>query len=293
MRFRNRVRSLGNPAGLAAFAAFGLLLLGPATTRADVVSGTSTGYGVYANLNLLNTNLLTLGPAGSRSGTAPAPYNNTGAPFAGVSASVPLLLNLSTGVINSSASSNVDGTAGPRQATATGGVDGTSLSLVPNAPPILPSVLTLSATTLSSTSTVSGDYGVLVPTGSSTIVGLTVSVLGANITIPGTIGPNTGIAIGLVVGLSIILNEQIVTTVGSGQTKIETNAVAIRLNGLNVAGLGLVSGEILLGHSEAFMQAQAAPPPAGVPEPSTLALLGIGGGMMLIGRRRWRGRATG
>ena len=92
--------------------------------------------------------------------------------------------------------------------------------------------------------------------------------------------PNTILFSG--VGLSIILNEQILSSGG-----IETNAIHIAFNDFAL-GTGLKNGDIILAHTEAFATTGSGGPGA-VPEPATWAMMLIGFGAVGAGmRRRWK-----
>lgn len=76
-------------------------------------------------------------------------------------------------------------------------------------------------------------------------------------------------------GLGIFLNEIDLTNPNG----VAANAIRITLNGGGLLAntvLAGVSGEIILGHSEAYMEIDTSTPPSAVPEPSSLLLLAVG-----------------
>lgn len=231
--------------------------------EAAAVSGASEGAGVQASVSLLvpllNLNIPNV------SGSAPAPYSLSDT-FASVKAPTSVL-TLNTGILTGSASSDVDGAAGSRTTSGTGTVNGTVLDVL--------SKVSLTASVLSSTSTITGDFGSLLANGSSIITNAVLTIdqplLLPNIVInlnasaaPNTVVSNAALA---ALGISVILNEQI-QSCSSFMCSLETNALHI---GLTPLGLQLASADVKLGHSYASMTAV-------VPEASewTMMLAGLG-----------------
>ncbi|MEP6663775.1 MAG: hypothetical protein ABJC04_08935, partial [Verrucomicrobiota bacterium] len=226
------------------------VLIGVSQTALGLdTQGSSSAYGLSANtqINDLNTLLgigvgVTLAPTPVVSGVAPAPYSvNNSLASVSASGSSALLgggsIGLSSGVLNVSASSTVDGGAGSRNAQASSSVanfiSGVSLTgrttLLNTA-----NLFNFSGLSLSSSSSVSGDYSAFTTLGSSSIIDAngagdgfaTFSILGVNFNVGvnalGQVAPNTtltinsasnasfsdGIGTDLTGSLSIILNEQ-------------------------------------------------------------------------------------
>jgi hypothetical protein len=164
---------------------------------------------------------------------------------------------LSTGVLNAAASSNVDGSPGPKEATASSSIVDFDLSLpaanpIPGLPPV--PLFGLSFDALSSESTVTGDQGSFTPEGNSSIVNLQGSGLLSplsDVVISGD--PNQGVTIPGIA--DIIINRQ-VSSCDAFDCFMTTDALYVNLLGLAV---------ITLGHSHAHLTA--------IPEPATTALM--------------------
>lgn len=162
---------------------------------------------------------------------------------------------LDTGVLNSSASSNVDGSAGPKTAESSSSIAYFDLDVIRSG---------LSADLISSYSNVSGDQGSFVAMGNSSILNLTGYGLfsGLNgVTITGA--PNQTLL--SLAGIEVIANRQM-----SSCTAFDCSQTtdALYVNVLGIANLTLASSSAHL----------AAP----IPEPATAAmlmagLLGMGG----------------
>jgi len=262
-----------------------------ASSAAAVTSISSSGYGLGVDLTVLGFLPVTLGPIASASGASPpGPYNATNSVLTlnstlGVG-SILDGLSVNTGVLTGSASSPWTPTP---TGTGTGTVNGlTSLTLSS----LLGSELGISATTISSTSSVSGS-GSLEAFGSTTIEDLVISgsAVGSTITVGGTVAVNPPVddVIFDAGGLEIELNRQVLTG-ANGPTStadgITTDALYIDFNSF-LLGTNLVSGDITVGESEAAI---TGPPTTGViPEPGTwgLFLAGFAGlGAALRVRRR-------
>ena len=158
------------------------------TANAEVVSAQSEGFGLQVEASvadLISVDVLELLPGQHSIGVAPSTYGET-SPVLGldVDASVglgglaSLDLLVADGLLSSGVASDVDGSAGSRQTTAYGQVNGLSLDLADVQTPILdaPALLSLTADTLRADASITGDYGSFTAAGSSVIQNLALSV---------------------------------------------------------------------------------------------------------------------
>lgn len=290
-----RLRAIVTLVGLAALAA----LAAPSTTSADMITfGASDAYGVSTHLSLTATNTVvataTVAPTPSVSGTAPLSYTLNDS-LASLSASqgviVPGTSNLLselTSLMTVVASSNVDNQPGFRFAQSSGVVnnlDGNVLNTLGLSGQVLSSFLSISATSVTSNSRVEGTPGSLTAIESAPIENLKLNVNGVSIlNLTGTgmvnFAPNTLVSFASpVAGLSVLLNEQILTGDGFNSRGITTNAIHVRFAGVATTA-GTLTGDLIIAHSSAQLRV--------VPEPGSLALLGCGGLAMagLTYRRR-------
>jgi hypothetical protein len=248
-----------------------------------VTAGASSGVGINVEVSAVGLATLDVGPLGTSSGTAPAPYSTSNS-VVSVNTSVVLGSVAATddgdGAINSSASSNVDGLGGARTASGSSTVNGLTIVLVDG---VLPAddLLNITATTLGSTSTSTGDFGALGSLGTSVIQDLNITVGGQAIyvNVDSSPAPNTTLVnAGGIIGLTIVLNEQIAGGNGTSSTSLTTNALHVYLSGVNFGGVTGIAGDIVIGNS--FSQLAA------IPEPSVAALAGLVGLVTLRRRRR-------
>ncbi len=220
------------------------------------------------------------------SGVAPAPYSASDSVLtvdisSGVLANpVPGLdplvtvADVQTGLVTSTATSNVDGLSGSRTATGEHVINGLDLSIVETLG--VADLLSISATTLEVSSEVSGDYGGLGSVGSLYVEDLIISVAGIAIPgygglgVTGFIAANTGVALtGPLLGTSLILNQQIVTGDGINSLSLTTNAISLDVSAINIDLVGALTGTVTVGPTSASLQASA------VPEPSSAILLSL------------------
>ena len=205
---------------------------------------------------------VTIGPLVPAAGSAPPPYNVTNSL---PSLSLPLL-GLTTGSLTDTASSSFPPT---ETGTATSTADDFSLDLR--------SIFDLSATTISSTSSVNGTPSA---TGSTTIADLSLTVAGQTIPFSGT--PSANDVIFSLPGLTVTLNQQIPDTTETAG--ITTNAIAINFTNFAV-GPNHVNGAVDIGQSMASI--------AIIPEPATWAMMLAGfAGLGFAGYRASRKRSA-
>lgn len=264
----------------------GLVLLA-SSASATVVSGSSSGYG--ANVDLSGVLGLQVGPLpNSASGAAPAPYNNSDS-VANVEVGTLGLLNLSANAVSGHAQSNIDGLSGDRYTLGESEIVGLAI----NSP-----LLTLTADTITSSANISGDYGSIDPVGSSNLANASLSIAGQRIDLDANAAANTAILPGLLnpLGLSLVLNEQTMSDDGNGNASMITNALHLSFNDA-LLGLGVLNGDIVIGHSQASLSAVTAPGNGGddednggtpaVPAPGANWLFLVGGlALILIGMKK-------
>ena len=261
---------------LMAGLALAALLAVAGTATGTPLTGISTGEGESVSLGFTPitgvAGTITSGPLPVASGSAPAAYSVTN-----TAASATVAFILSTGLLNVDASSNVDGTvnvARTTQAAAT--VNALSIAIL--------GALGISANTVASTASISGNYNSLVAAGSTTITGLSVAGLSA---FGATISPAVNDVILNALGLTVTLNKQTVT--GNAVTGLSMITDGIDVQFLDVAAtingqLGYLSGSIDIAVSEADMTAGM----NGIPEPSSMSAMGMGLAALGVFRRKIR-----
>lgn len=276
------------------------LLLAFALPAAPAIAATtvsSSSYGLGANLTVGNLVVANVGPIGAASGTASPAYDqsatvlsvNQNLALASI-AGIAFREQLSTGILVSTARSAFPASiTGDASAT----INNLSTALTAKAPivPVL-TLLGLSATTIRSTAAVDGSAG-LSAVGSTTIEGLNLTGLGlGGLLIDGSlfINPNPNTVLVDLLGLRIVLNEQILS--GDGVTDLMLQTNALRASFTNFAlGTNLLNGDVVIGHSQAAIN-DFALPTAPVPEPATWAMMIAGFGMAGGAMRRRRPRTV-
>lgn len=254
------------------------LLVVSSIGHAMVVSGSSSSYGESVNViltvPLVGNVVLNSGPQPISSGSAPSPYNVSND---AVSASIAALglFNLGTELLLANAASDINGTAGDKTASADATVDRLGLST-------LAGLFRLSADQIQSSATITGDFNSFNAIGSTTLVDAVLSTLLISSGLSTSPSANTVVDIqGLLglTGISLILNEQILTGDGVASRGLAVNAIHIGFTNF-VSGVNVLNGDIIIAHSEARILAQN--DPAHVPEPGTFALQALGLMVMLF-----------
>jgi len=155
--------------------------------------------------------------------------------------------------------------ASPSQVSSNATVHDLGISLVPVAP-----LLTLHADEVRSSAVIGGTCGsALTATGSTTLVNAGVGgTLGLGLRINASVPPNT-VLLNLL-GVRVVLNEQIVGGDGLTSRTINVNAIHISIQNSLLGPLGRLTSDIVIAHSDA--QIVCAPPP---PPPTPKADLGV------------------
>lgn len=213
------------------------------------------------NLSVAGLSSTNTGDVGRSSGTAPAPYSvsQTAVPL-DVDEGVPLVLNLVSagGTINTSASSNVDGSPGSKTTSGNAHVENLSLDVaevlgVLGGDPLI----TLAAPNVTSAVTIAGQGGSFTSNSNVSLTGMTLKILGASIDLSGVdltnVPPNTGLNLGsnAVAGLAIILNETQTVGTAAGGFTTTTNAIRIKLDAVDLGLVNVLNGDIIIGHADA------------------------------------------
>lgn len=282
-----------NTVRFASIALAAVLAAAPAT--ASVAS--SSAYSLLVSLDVTPVGFplasVNIGPVAQASGAAPPAYsdNATLATFAATAtlvSSLPLNADLTaaTGLLVNNASGNA---ASP--AFAHGDSTTNRLAIDAVAVPLIGPMVDLAsigATTITSTADVAGSYGALTRTGTSNIEGLSIAgLLGADLV---SLGLDVGAAAGAApntvllnaLGVRIVANEQLLRGDLIGSAGITTNALHFTFSAFDALGVGLLNGDIVIGHSVADISVDR----IATPEPAMLGLFGLGGIAVALGRRR-------
>jgi uncharacterized repeat protein (TIGR01451 family) len=232
----------------AALLALALCLATLAATPAFASPGaTSSAYGESINLTLLpllgGGLPVASGPLPAIAGSAPAAYNQQGS-LASVNVQGPSGLGtlLSTGIMNVEADSAMPATA---QAHGHAEVDNPSLAVA--------GLLGLRASMITADASITGTCGSgLTTTGSSSLAGAQLSGLAAGgLGVAANPAPNT-VLLDLL-GIRVVLNEQITAGDGFTTSSLTVNAVHVSLSNTLLSLLGALSGDVVISQARATM----------------------------------------
>ena len=278
--------------GLAKYLIIAGVALSPAPLLAvtTVSSGATAASVTISALGTVQANA-TVTPV---SGAGGAPYDTTGGIAAtnqswllasGFLTSAYDLLTL--GAVTTEALGSTSGLASATGKTSIAGA-GSTLQTTTLGIPLIGLGITTGAITSTSTAAVAAD-GHLYGTNNSTIAnfGLSGSLLTGltlDLVAMANAAPNT-VALNLL-GLKLVLNEQLQTFTTPTDLLVQTTAVHLTLSNYSYGGT-ILSGEVILGHSQAEV--------AAVPEPATwgMMLVGFGGIGFAMRRSRKAGKVSG
>ncbi len=261
-----------------ALASLALAVMLPTGALATNISAASEGFVASALLSVDGSTIVDVPPVASSSGTAPGPYSDASGPVSFSDTQVlpivggDLIFDFELDVLASTADSDVDGAAGSRttDASATGATGSFSITFDAAFGPDVPLVaITLDA--LTADASVSGDFGALVASGSSSIGSGTVNGT------PFAANPLPNTVVLDLLGVKLTLNEQI-EVCGPSDCSLEVNALHLEIDAVFI-GKDIV-GDVILAHADASQIA--------VPEGSALVLLGAAGLALALRRRRLR-----
>lgn len=226
-----------------------VLLLSFSNLANAQTNGNSSSYGAFVDLNflpLLGGGVdIDLGPLSTASGSAvdPNTYTDSDTVASASVSTAPLGNILSTGVLTV----NADGDLSNDMTSSDATVDDLGAFVVSTL-----TLLSITADTVQSTADVSGECGVsgLTATGTTTIENAAVGgTLGVGLNIDASPAPNT-VLLDLL-GIRVILNEQIVSGDGVNSSGITVNAIHIDLSDTILSLLGTLSGDIIIAQSQA------------------------------------------
>ncbi|WP_177433203.1 VPLPA-CTERM sorting domain-containing protein [Thiohalobacter thiocyanaticus] len=283
------------------------LLLALAATQpvhaASVGSGSASGHALEVGLSAFSGSLsLNVGPLPAGVSVTSPPPGSVSDSVVGINEQVShspglfastYAIDLSTGLLNASAASTVDGSPGPHTSEASASVHDLdfavgTLNLLGL---ISAAAVDLSAETISSTATVTGEPGGFTATGTTTLENASLdvaglSLLGIGLGLDGMLvaEPDPNLVVLAAAGITVTLNRQLVNGEAGGSCAashcdISVDAIAVTFEDFLLGSGGLLNGELVLGHSQASLSA--------VPVPAAAWLFGSGlVGLIGVARRR-------
>ena len=251
MKVRALVRGLVST-GLRLLPVVALTVFVGSASAQTTSSSSAFGASVDTTLVPLLGGGITIGldPVPTASGNAAPPYDDGPNDLASVLVSSGVTGQiLSTGLLEASASSSVPSTT---TTTASTVVNALALDIVGKL-----QLLTLGATTIQSHATIDGTCGALTATGGTVIEDAQVGgVLGAGLSLDANPAPN--LVLLDLLGIKIVVNEQTPSGDGVLTRGLAVNALHVTL-GVSLLGIGVLSGDIVIGHAEAAVQCSGVP----------------------------------
>ena len=200
------------------------------------------------------TATVTSGPLPTAAGAAPPPYNVSNT-VASVTVSASAAANsglLQTGILTANATSNVPGS---NTTTANATVNNLNLDAVAFA-----GLLGIDATTVRSSVQIDGTCGATLNAVATTLIegGQAFgSLLGVGGSVAINASPPPNFVLLNVAGIRVVLNEQSIAGNGVTLRSATVNAIHVYFTNAPVALLGILNGDIVIGHSEAQVQCAA------------------------------------
>lgn len=236
-----------------------VLLGGPrAEAQAPVTAGSAYGEQISLKLQtLLATVQASSGPLSSVS-AAGSPFNQSASAL-----SVNVGLGSAGTVLHTGLLLSHTDSSSPSQVSSNATVHDLGISLVPPVP-----LLTLNADEVRSSAVIGGTCGShLTATGSTALVNAGIGgALGLGLRIGADIAPNT-VLLDLL-GVRVVLNEQVVGGDGATSRSIVVNAIHISVKNTLLQTLAKLNGDVVISHSEARVVCAAPSPPP--PPPADL-----------------------
>ena len=194
-----------------------------------------------------------VGPVGTTTGTAPAPYDNE---VTDVPVSISGVFGLATvsGTVDVSVSSDVDGEAGSKSSSAQSVVETLELAVGDLSLPLVPvpPIVSVSASAVSASASIDGESGTLTTSSSVSLSDLELEVLGVEVDLPSSLSnltnipPQTSLDLtdsGLT-GATLIFNDRTISGDAASGFDISTHAITLRFNGVSLGVTGTIDGEI-------------------------------------------------
>lgn len=221
----------------------------PICNRTGGPTASASAFGESVNVQVIpaagNGVSVQSGPLPIAAGSAPPPFSNSNSAASSTVTSAQTGQILKTGVLTVNASSNVPGGSDVSADATVNSVDLDVTSLTP--------LLTLNATVVQSTANIGGSCGALTRTGTTTLASATGTLLGNPLpAIQSSPPPNTVLLDTL--GIRVVLNEQFSGGDGVNNASLTVNAIHVYLTNVNVAGVGVLNGDIIIAQSHAQEQ---------------------------------------